>query len=230
MVSLCRHVLGWREAERAIYAALLDYFPGEMGNFFKRNLEATVDRRGPFQLVSVFLLLFTANGIFLPLEVALNRVWRCTSNRSLLKNQWISLVLIFACGTLAMLSIILTALNREFMRNAPRPASEIATFFGLMFFKMAAVPISILALFLIYWMLPNCKLPAKRVIPAAILVGLLLEALQYLNMLIWPWMRLKLTAEYGPFVNSVAIILWAFIAAMLMLAGAEWTARRGTVG
>ena len=229
MVSLCRYVLGWPEAERAIYTALGDYFPGQLGEFLQRNLRETVQKRGPFQLASVFLLLFTANGIFLPLEVALNRVWRCTSNRSFLTNQWISLGLIFACGSLAMLSITLTALNREFMKNAPEPASEVAAFVGLLFFKMAAVPISILALFLVYWLLPNCKLPARRLIPAAIIVGLLLEGLKYLNVLIWPWLRLKLTSEYGPFVNSVAIILWAFLAALLMLAGAEWTARRSAI-
>jgi YihY family inner membrane protein len=226
MISFCRYVLGWPEAERAIHMALADYFPDELGDFLQRNLKATVSRRGGSQLASIFLLLFTANGIFLPLEVALNRVWRCTANRSFLKNQGVSLMLIFACGTLAMISITLTALNREFMKGAPSAATEIATFFSLIFFKMAAVPISILALFLVYWLLPNCKLPAKRVIPAAIIVGVLLEALKYLNLFIWPWLRVKLIHEYGPFVNSVAIVLWAFMAAMLMLAGAEWTSRR----
>jgi len=62
-----------------------------------------VASRGPFQLVSILLLLFTANGIFEPLEVALNRAWN-TVNRSYLKNQIVSLGLIFACGTLAMIS------------------------------------------------------------------------------------------------------------------------------
>ena len=32
--------------------------------------------------------------------------------------------------------------------------------------------------------------------------------------------------EYGPFVYSVTIILWGFFASLIMLAGAEWAARR----
>jgi uncharacterized BrkB/YihY/UPF0761 family membrane protein len=32
--------------------------------------------------------------------------------------------------------------------------------------------------------------------------------------------------EYGPFVYTVTIILWGFVASMVILAGAEWTARR----
>ena len=49
-------------------------------------------------------------------------------------------------------------------------------------FKLAAVPISILALFLVYWLLPNRKIPPARVAPAAIFVGLILESLKYVNL------------------------------------------------
>ena len=62
---------------------------------------------------SVFLLFFTANGIFIPLEVALNRAWGVTKNRTFLKNQIVSLGLIFACGALVLISTVLTAVNRE---------------------------------------------------------------------------------------------------------------------
>ena len=55
--------------------------------------------------------MFTANGIFEPLEVALNRVWGIPENRSFVRNQLVSLALIFACGGLALASLMLTALN-----------------------------------------------------------------------------------------------------------------------
>jgi hypothetical protein len=38
-------------------------------------------------------------------------------------------------------------------------------------------------------------------------------------------LRGKLEHEYGPFVYSVTIVLWGFIASMVVLAGAEWAAR-----
>ena len=77
MLSLCRNVLHWPAAEDAIYLALDDYFPGELADFLKRNLAL----QGRLQLTTMFLLLFTANGIFEPLEVALNRAWGVTKNR-----------------------------------------------------------------------------------------------------------------------------------------------------
>jgi uncharacterized BrkB/YihY/UPF0761 family membrane protein len=82
-----------------------------------------------------------------------------------------------------------------------------------------------LALFLIYWLLPNCRVPPSKVVLASILVGLLLEALKHLNLALWPWLRIKLEREYGPFVYSATIVLWSFLASMVVLAGAELAAR-----
>ena len=71
--------------------------------------------------------------------------------------------------------------------------------------------------------------PPRRVIAPAILVGITLELLKYVNALTWPWLRVKLEREYGPFAYSVTIILWSFLAAMVILAGAEWSARSQTL-
>ena len=151
----------------------------------------------------MFLLLFTANGVFEPLEVALNKVWGVTKNRSYIKNQLVSLGLIFLCGALALLSLILTALNRQFIPEWAGMGSTIEPWFSMLFFKLAAAPISILALFLIYWLLPNRKIPAVQVAPAAIIVGLVLEALKYVHLLLAPMIAGKLQNEYDIFRQSV---------------------------
>jgi len=220
MLSLCRNVLHSRAAEEAIYLALNDYFPGELAAFLKRNLAI----QGRLQITSMVLLLFTANGIFEPLEVALNRAWGEVKNRSYLKNQLVALGMIFLCGALALLSLMLTALNTQWT-SAWGSLGPIQGWLNLLMFKIAAVPISILALFLIYWLLPNRKIPPARVVPAAIFVGLILEALKYVNLITAPYLQAKLEHEYFIFRHSVAILLWSFIAAMVVLAGAEWTAR-----
>lgn len=220
MLSFCRNVLHSRAAEDAIYLALNDYFPGELASFLKRNLAP----QGRLELTSMVLLLFTANGIFEPLEVALNRAWGEVKNRSYLKNQLVALGMIFVCGALALLSLMLSALNRQWI-STWESLGAVQGWLNLLMFKLAAVPISILALFLIYWLLPNRKIPPARVAPAAIFVGLILEALKYVNLAITPYLTAKLEHEYFIFRHSVAILLWSFIAAMVVLAGAEWTAR-----
>jgi membrane protein len=222
MMSICRYGLKWPAGVAALNLALTDYFPGEIGQFILRNLTAVVESRGPFQITSVFLLLFTANGVFEPLEVALNRAWGVAKNRSYVRNQVVSLGLIFLCGGLTLASFVLTAMNRQIASGS----GHVSTFASLVLFKIAAVPISILALGLMYWLLPNRRIAPARMVPVAILVGLALELLKYINLLTWPLLKTKLQKEYGPFYISVTIILWSFVSAMIILAGADWSARR----
>lgn len=224
MLSLCRDVLHWPAAMQAIYLALGDFFAGEPGQFIVRNLQPYMVPK--LHWVSMVLLLFTANGIFEPLEVALNRAWGVEGNRSYVKNQLVSLGLIFACGSLALGSLMLTAVNTGWISDLTRSHANVELWLNLLAFKLAALPVSILALFLIYWLLPNRKVDARRVAPVAIVVGLVMEGLKYVNLLLWPWLSAKLNKEYSVFQHSVTILIWSFVVAMVVLAGAHWTARQ----
>jgi membrane protein len=224
MLSLCRDVLHWPAAQQAIYLALGDFFPGEPGVFLVRNLQPWMVSK--LDVTSMVLLLFTANGIFEPLEVALNRAWGVTSNRSYLRNQLVSLGLIFVCGGLVLVSLMLTALNQKWIAEVSGSHFKAASWMNQLFFKLAALPFSILALFLVYWLLPNRAIDARRVAPVAILVGLALESMKYVNLLISPMLTEKLKNEYDIFRFSATILLLGFAAAMIVLAGAHWTARR----
>lgn len=229
MMSVSRLFFSEQAVVGAINLALRDYFPDALQQFLARNLP---QRRGSVQIVSIVLLLFTANGIFEPLEVALNRVWGIRKNRSYFRNQLVSLALIFVCGGLAMLSLVLAELNQSSFSADGLPPGWFQAFvgggaalFSMLFFKAAAVPVTVLVLFLIYRYLPNGRTPLGRVLPAAILVGILMEALKYVNALLWPGFQRKLAGEYGVFQYSVTLIFLGFLASMLILAGAEWAAR-----
>src|ERR1700686_1128798 len=76
--------------------------------------------------------------------------------------------------------------------------------------------------FLIYWLLPNGKVPARAVLPAAIIMGLLSEALKYAYILALPWLNFQ--EVYGPFALSVSMMFWAFLSGLLLLAGANLSA------
>lgn len=230
MIALCRQFLRWPAAEEAIYTAIRDYFPGSTGAFLARNLP--VDYAGSvrqLEWVSLLLLLFTANGIFMPLEVALNRAWAVAENRPFWKNQVVSMALILGCGALAVLSTTFTAMNQELFASALGDWPQVLKYLGVGAFKIASLPITILILFLIYWLLPNAGVPPKLILPGAIRVGVGLEALKWINLLIWPWVHAKLNREYGVFVNSATILIWSFMAGMVVLAGADASARRARI-
>ncbi len=227
MIALCRDVFKQPQAVNAIYLAVNDFFAGKAGDFIDFNLKVPgyIPR---LTYTSIFLLLVTANGIFEPLEVALNRAWGVTTNRSYLRNQAVSLGLILACGSMALFSLMLTGLGGKFLLQAPGALAHLGAFAQQLFFKLAAIPVSMFALFLVYWLLPNRKIDPGRVAPVAIVVGLILESLKYLNMLFTNVIHQKLDREYKMFEYSVTIVLWSFVAALVVLAGAFWTARHDT--
>ncbi len=224
ILSVCRHLLHWPQAVEVVYLALEDYLPADPNllDFVRRNLRYAVASHGRVELFSIAVLLFSSNGVFEPLEVALNRVWGFPVNRSYWRNQWLSFGLIFVCGILALIPTLFTAANRRLIEALPLPA--LARWGSLLLLKAAALPASILILFLVYWVLPNGPVPRRRAMAAAVLAGLGVEAVKYLYFLVWPWLDLR--GAYGPFFISATLVFWGVLASLTVLAGAELTARQ----
>src|SRR6266496_4151665 len=222
LMTLIRRVFHSRVMYDVVLQLLRDYLPAGQ-DFVIRNLNSMVNSRQRVQVVSLIILLVTSSGVFLPLEVALNRIWRFERNRSYLGNQFVSLALAFACGVLALLSIALTAGPVAFMEFLLRGyGSGFVRVVGFLMMKLFAIAASIAIFFLIYWLLPNGKVPARAVLPVAIIMGLLSEALKYAYILALPWLNFQ--EVYGPFALSVSMMFWAFLSGLLLLAGANLSA------
>jgi YihY family inner membrane protein len=222
MMTLIRRVFHSRVMADVVVQLLRDYLPAGQ-DFVIRNLNSMVDSRQRVQFVSLVILLITSSGVFLPLEVALNRVWRFENNRSYLGNQLVSFGLAFACGALALISIGLTAGPVAFMEFLLRGyGSGFVRVVGFLVMKVFAIAASIAIFFLIYWILPNGKVPVRTVLPVAVIMGLLSEALKYAYILALPWLNFQ--EVYGPFALSVSMMFWAFLSGLLLLAGANLSA------
>jgi len=222
LMTLIRRVFHSRVMSDVVVELLRDYLPAGQ-EFMIRNLNAMVNSRQRVQVVSLIILLVTSSGVFMPLEVALNRIWRFPNNRSYFGNQLISLGLAFGCGVLALLSIALTAGNVALMGFLLRGhGTGFIRLMGFVVMKLFAIAASVAIFFLIYWIFPNGKVPARAVMPAAVIMGLLSEALKYGYILALPW--LNFAEVYGPFALSVSMMFWAFLSGMLLLAGANLSA------
>jgi membrane protein len=222
LMTLIRRVFHSKVMYDVVVELLRDYLPAGQ-DFVIRNLNAMVGARQRVQIVSLIILLVTSTGVFVPLEVALNRIWRFPNNRSYLGNQLVSLGLAFACGILALLSVAMTAgIIRPFEFLLRGHAPGFISLMGFLAMKVFAIAASIAIFFLIYWLLPNGKVPARAVLPTAIIMGLLSEALKYGYILALPW--LNFGEVYGPFSLSVSLMFWAFLTGLLLLAGANLSA------
>src|ERR1041385_6568149 len=156
---------------------------------------------------------------------ALNRIWGFNNNRSYFGNQFISLGLAFGCGSLALLSVALTAGNVALLSSSLHGHGVFfVRLVGFVTMKTFAILASIAIFFLVYWLLPNGKVPAKAVLPTAVIMGLLSEILKYSYILALP--RPNFQEIYGPFALSVSMMFWAFLSGLLLLTGAHLSAQK----
>lgn len=223
LLTLIRDVFHSPVMYEVVVQLLRDYLPAGQ-DFVIRNLNALMGARHRAQVFSLLILLVTSNGIFMPLEVALNRIWNFPENRSYLGNQLISLGLTFACSVLALLSIALTAGNVALMQSSLHGHGPIfVRMVGFLTMKVFAIAASMAIFFLIYWLLPNGKVTARAVLPTAMIMGLLSETLKYAYIVALPWLNFQ--EVYGPFALSVSLMFWAFLTGMLLLTGAYLSAQ-----
>jgi membrane protein len=228
LLTITRQVFHSRAMEGVVGDMMRSFLPVGQ-DFIIRNMQILAHPRKGTQIFSLVMLLVTSTGVFLPLEVALNNVWGVTKNRNYLHNQAVSLGLAFAVGVLSMISVALSAGQQSvvgwmFFGHTDNIAFR---FVAGSFLHVVGGSVSILLFFLIYWALPNRQVPARAVIPTAIVIGLMWEAAKFLYILALPWLDFQ--SVYGPFYISVGLMMWAFLSGLLLLAGAHFSATRYTL-
>ena len=227
MFTIARRVFHSKAMESVIGDEIRYFLPAGQ-DFVVKNMSIVAHARSGVQIASVIMLLVSSTGVFLPLEVALNQVWHVTKNRSYVMNQLISLGLAFAIGTLILISVAFTAsqhtvLNVLFFGDTHNVVFQ---FIAHWLLQISAAISSILMFFVIYWVLPNCKLPVRAVLPTAIVTGLLWEGAKMIYIAVLPVLDFR--SVYGPFSISVSLMMWAFLSGLLLLAGAQYSAARHT--
>ncbi len=228
LLTISRNLFHSRQMEEIAGDMMKNLLPVGQ-DFVIRNMQLLTHPHKGTQLFSVVMLLITSTGVFLPLEVALNGVWGVRQNRSYLHNQAVSLGLALAVGILAMASVASSAsqqtiLSWVFLNHTD---NVVFRFISYGFLRLCAGLASILLFFLIYWILPYRKIPARAVLPTAVVIGLLWQFAKVLYIKALPWLDFQ--SVYGPFYISVGLMMWAFLTGLLLLAGAHFSATRHTL-
>ncbi len=221
-------------SRRVFHSTFMFKVVGEMmENFLPSNQEYVVSKmqllaatHTQTKIFSVVMLFITVTGVFLPLEVALNSVWGVTKNRNYLHNQVVSIGLAVGVALLAMASVAMSAAQRTVLGYIffGHTDNIVFAFIGRFFLQILGLIASVGLFFLIYWGLPNRKVPPSAVLPTAIVMGVLWTAAKYIYIFVLPYLDFR--SVYGPFQVSVALMMWAFISGLLLLAGAYVSATR----
>jgi YihY family inner membrane protein len=185
-----------------------------VGDRLERDVSA-LSADGPWLALSMAGLLWTATGIYHGLQLALNLVWNVegVDHQGFVSRQLRALVLF----TLVITASIGTAFVRGEQLPGLRPgaiADVVTALFG-------AVLASALLLG-VFRIVVSPKVPLSRLVPAAVLAGLLWELLQSLG----TWIVVERLSEaqdlYGAIGLVVVTLLWINLLARAALLANEW--------
>ncbi len=192
-------------------------------DFILQNLESISRSYGPISVISLFLLLWSSSGIFLPLEKALNRAWDIEAERTWWRRRALAVEMAIILGFLILISSALVGLNvfvhnwmRQWVHGLPTPLIELSyhALIVAITFSMTLV-----MFILLFERLPNARLRFRQVLPSALVTAVFWEAARSLFTLLLP--RFNYRHVYGPIALFVALMTWAYISSAVVLFGAQ---------
>jgi membrane protein/epoxyqueuosine reductase len=165
------------------------------------------------ELLSLLLIVWGSSGIFMPVEMALNKAWGGRPHRHFLWSRVLAFLMTLAGGVVALASVALTVAARSYSKEWPMLAGYGA--------KASAFLLTFCLFFLIYRIIPDAKVGSRVASKAALWAGLSSEALKYL--FVAKLAQMKLEAFYGPLALAVALVLWAYFSSLVLVFGALMT-------
>lgn len=201
--------VGGRRAGTALLLVLQELIPFDHAALASSLQSLTRIARG-LEIVSLLLIVWGSSGIFMPVEMALNRAWGGRPHRDFWRSRLLAFLMTMAGGLLALLSVALTTAARAYSRDWPTLVG-----YGT---KGVALTLTCLLFFLIYRFVPDADVGSRVALRAALWAGGAWEASKYLFVIQLP--RMNLQAFYGPLAFAVSLVLWAYVSSLTLVFGA----------
>jgi membrane protein len=163
-----------------------------------------------FELLSLALVVWGSSGVFVPVELVLDRVWGGGGPRRFWQSRLVAFALTVAGGALALLSVALTLVVRGFGREWPLVTGSAA--------KAAALLLTWTLFLLVYRLVPQARVDMRMAARASLWAAVLWEASKYA--FVWNLGRMQLATLYGPLAFAVSIVLWAYLSCVVLVFGA----------
>ena len=225
LMSIVQNVLHFDTATEWIGKLIEAYIPSLSLRVSPAVIALDIQKRSGsshLELISALILMASAIGVFVPIEVTLNRIWKASENMSFVKNQIVSFAVVLLCGILSLFSFLIGGISlwiiKATLGRLPFPRVEM--FADLVSVKVLGFLLSMTLFLLVFRFLPNIRMTMDTLIRAAIFTGVIWELGKYA--FVWGLGKLDLSAIYGGyFTAAVVLILWSYVSAMIMILGAE---------
>jgi len=209
MLSVFKNMLRWDGAYDVLLSTVQTYFPVHQ-DFVVSNLKALSSIRHR-ELGSLLWILLGAAGVFIPMETALNRLWQVHEDRPYWLNQIVGFTLTLACTMIGLSSLSISAALHKIVNQLP--FSLVRSTMRFVVIRSTMTCFFIVAIFALYKFLPNKKINAGQVLPAAILAGVMAELVRVIFVRVVP----DLDLTQGPFATSVTFLLLVYFETFVVL-------------
>jgi membrane protein/epoxyqueuosine reductase len=167
------------------------------------------------EIVSLLLIVWGSSGIFMPVEMALNRAWGGRAERHFALSRLLAFLMTVAGGALVFVSLAITVFARTYGHAWPLIAADAA--------KASAFLLTYCLFFLVYRLIPSKPVGTRVALRAAAWGGVSWELVKYA--FVAKLGQMNLQAFYGPLAFSVALLLWAYVSSLVLVFGALMTVR-----
>jgi membrane protein len=230
LISIFTLVVKESEATSIVLSNLSAFFPGS-SDLLVSAVDAVTPAEPTFAGLGVAGLLWSSMGVFMTLGYALNRVWNVRRDRNIFVQYAISAGLALSVGLVALVSLSLSAIVdlSHFVRGA-LPGLDIPSMSWVALAASNAVTfvIVVAVVALLYRWLPSTIVQWREVLMPSIAVALLGTSAKFG----FAW-YLSTVAHfnriYGPVAAVAGLMLWMFVAGVLLLFGAELSCQLATL-
>jgi len=205
-----------------LMAVYLPYLSGGHGDPANIAKDIAIHGSARIHIISVLILIVSAMGVFIPIEVTLNRIWGSKQNLSFVKNQAVSFGVVLISSTLSIVAFLSGGFVLWLLRNTIERLEfmSLARVLERISVNLVGFLLSMALFFVIFYMLPNIRMKFDTLIRASIFTGVVWELGRYAYL--WSLKKLDLVEIYGSyFTSAVVLILWSYVSAMIMILGAE---------
>jgi YihY family inner membrane protein len=221
--SFLVNVLHWQHGYETVYRLMMAFVPVKAALLFESLDLVTRGQGSRASLISIIMLIFSSAGVFLPLEIALNRAWGFKEPRGMLKQQLTYLPLVTICGLIIIICVAQASAWDYALGGLFGPTSMRTWTFRIVG-TLIALPFIALTLFLLYYWVPNGKVQGSQVFFVSVAMAVLWTMTTLVYRLAIPFLNFK--GSYEGLFELMAVVIWVFISSFILILGANLSARQ----
>ncbi len=220
--SFLINVVGSQRAYETLFRLMQSLMPEKSGMLLKSLDEVTRSPSSKATLFSFGLMIFSASGVFQPLEAALNRAWKFPE-RNFIMQYLVYMLMVLVCSAIILVPVALGSAY-DFVLVSIFGPSPVREWFFKIVGPIMLLPFLSLLFFVIYYFIPHGKVKLNQVIFTSLATAVLWMLATLVFYLLLPVFDFR--GSYKELSSLMALVTWVFISSFILITGADLSARQ----